>query len=104
MTADFPYVYRRDGQGRKGQRCRVLARGTMDSCCVEFEDGYKMITSRKCAAEPAVRRQSRAAIMTDEREERDDHLQVGQWARLHGGSGATRPLNRRNDWYWGLPE
>ena len=46
MTADFPYIYRRDRQGRKGQRCRVLARGTMDSCCVEFEDGYKMITSR----------------------------------------------------------
>lgn len=41
-----PYVYFWDRQGRKGQFCRVLARGKMNSCCVEFEDGYKMITSR----------------------------------------------------------
>lgn len=33
-------------KGRKGQFCRVTARGKMNSCCVEFEDGYKMITSR----------------------------------------------------------
>ena len=43
---DFPYIYRWDRHGRKGQFCRVLARGKMNSCCVEFEDGYKMITSR----------------------------------------------------------
>jgi hypothetical protein len=24
----------------------VLARGKINSCCVQFEDGYKMITSR----------------------------------------------------------
>ena len=40
------YVYRWDRQGRKGQTCRLLARGKMNSCCVEFEDGYRMITSR----------------------------------------------------------
>lgn len=32
--------------GRKGQRCLVLARGKMNSCLVEFEDGYRCITSR----------------------------------------------------------
>ncbi len=32
---------------RKGQRCRVLARGKMNSILVEFElDSYKVITSR----------------------------------------------------------
>ncbi len=31
---------------RKGQRCRVLARGRMNSILVEFDDGYKVITSR----------------------------------------------------------
>ena len=31
---------------RKGQRCRVLARGRMNSIKVEFEDGYQVITSR----------------------------------------------------------
>lgn len=31
---------------RKGQLCRVLARGEMNSILVEFEDGYKVVTSR----------------------------------------------------------
>ena len=31
---------------RKGQRCRVLARGKMNSCLIEFQDGYLAITSR----------------------------------------------------------
>lgn len=31
---------------RKGNRCRVLARGKLNSCLVEFEDGEKIITSR----------------------------------------------------------
>lgn len=30
----------------KGRRCRVLARGRMNSILVEFEDGYKTVTSR----------------------------------------------------------
>jgi hypothetical protein len=41
-----PYIYRWDRQGRKGQPCWVLIRGTMNSCLVEFEDGYRMVTSR----------------------------------------------------------
>lgn len=39
------YLYRWDRQGRKGQRCRVTARGKFNSIRVEFEDGYIMITS-----------------------------------------------------------
>lgn len=31
---------------RKGQRCRVLARGRMNSVLIEFEDGYRVVTSR----------------------------------------------------------
>lgn len=41
----FPYVYRWDRCGRKGQRCRVFARGTMNSVGLEFEDGFRMVTS-----------------------------------------------------------
>lgn len=31
---------------RFGTLCRVLVRGGMNSCLVEFEDGYQVITSR----------------------------------------------------------
>lgn len=31
---------------RKGQLCKVLAHGKMNSVLVQFEDGYKVITSR----------------------------------------------------------
>jgi hypothetical protein len=31
---------------RKGQPCRVLVRGKMNSILVEFEDGFKVVTSR----------------------------------------------------------
>jgi len=31
---------------RKGQRCKVLVRGKMNSALVEFEDGFRVITSR----------------------------------------------------------
>ena len=40
------YIFRWDRHGRKGQRCVVLAHGTMNSCLVRFEDGYLMVTSR----------------------------------------------------------
>ena len=43
---DFPYVYFWDRMGRKGQSCRVIARGRMNSCQIEFEDGFQAITSR----------------------------------------------------------
>ena len=31
---------------RKGQPCRVLARGRMNSVLVEFPDGFRVVTSR----------------------------------------------------------
>lgn len=31
---------------RKGEKCRILARGTKNSVLLEFEDGYKVVTSR----------------------------------------------------------
>lgn len=31
---------------RKGERCRVLARGRMNSAAVQFADGYTVVTSR----------------------------------------------------------
>jgi hypothetical protein len=31
---------------RKGERCRVIAMGQMNSALVEFEDGYRAVTSR----------------------------------------------------------
>ena len=46
----LPYVYRWNRQGRKGQTCEVIARGTMNSCCVRFADGYTMVTSRNALA------------------------------------------------------
>jgi hypothetical protein len=45
MTAQV-YIYRWNRMGRKGQRCTVLARGTMNSCWVRFEDGHEAVTSR----------------------------------------------------------
>lgn len=31
---------------RKGQRCRVLVRGRMNTVLIEFEDGFQVTTSR----------------------------------------------------------
>jgi hypothetical protein len=42
----FDCVYYWNRMGRKGQRCRVLIVGKKNSCLVEFEDGFKTITSR----------------------------------------------------------
>jgi hypothetical protein len=38
-----PRVFDRE---RKGERCRMLARGRMNSGLIEFEDGYRVVTSR----------------------------------------------------------
>lgn len=43
---DFRYVYFWHRMDRKGQACAVLARGTMNSCLVLFEDGFTAVTSR----------------------------------------------------------
>jgi len=45
------YVYRWNRMGRKGQLCRVLVRGSMNSCLVEFlSDGFQAVTSRNALA------------------------------------------------------
>jgi hypothetical protein len=46
MSTDrMTHIYRWDRQGRKGQPCRVTARGSLNSIRVEFADGTIMITS-----------------------------------------------------------
>jgi len=47
-VSDYPLVWfwRSRLPERKGQRCRVLARGNMNSVLVEFEDGQRVVTSR----------------------------------------------------------
>lgn len=40
------YVFRWNRLGRKGQPCRLIARGTMNSCLLEFDDGFRVVTSR----------------------------------------------------------
>jgi hypothetical protein len=48
MTSRFDHVWfwRSRLSERKGQRCRVVARGAMNSVLVEFDDGYRTVTSR----------------------------------------------------------
>jgi hypothetical protein len=46
MRFDHVWFWRSRLPERKGQRCRVLVRGGMNSIAVEFEDGYMVITSR----------------------------------------------------------
>lgn len=48
MTPAFDHVWfwRTNLPERKGHACRVLARGKMNSICVEFEDGVRHIVSR----------------------------------------------------------
>lgn len=46
LNTNLPYIYRWSREGRKGQPCRVLARGSLNSCLIEFPDGFRMVTSR----------------------------------------------------------
>jgi hypothetical protein len=48
---NYPYVFNWHrlawtGIDRKGHRCRILCRGTMNSCLLEFLDGFRVVTSR----------------------------------------------------------
>jgi hypothetical protein len=43
---DYVWFWRSRLPERKGQACRVVVRGRMNSVLVEFADGYKVITSR----------------------------------------------------------
>ena len=38
-----PRLFDRD---RKGESCRVVCRGAMNSALIEFADGYRVVTSR----------------------------------------------------------
>jgi hypothetical protein len=44
----MPYIWRVRSRlpERFGQPCRVIVRGRMNSALVEFEDGYRVVTSR----------------------------------------------------------
>lgn len=46
MTYDRYWRIRKWRPDRYKQPCRVIARGTMNSCLIEFEDGERVITSR----------------------------------------------------------
>lgn len=46
MTYDRIWYWRKRLPERKGQRCRVVARGALNSALVEFEDGWRVVTSR----------------------------------------------------------
>ncbi len=49
-SSDAWFVYRWNRQGRKGQRCQILARGTMNSRLLRFEDGFTMVSSGNALA------------------------------------------------------
>lgn len=46
----FPYVFvwgnNEVRASLKGRACRVVARGKMNTCLLEFEDGARVVTSR----------------------------------------------------------
>jgi hypothetical protein len=46
LNHSFPYRYAWNRMDRKGQLCRVIVRGKMNSCWVQFEDGHEAVTSR----------------------------------------------------------
>ncbi len=51
MNSELKYVYFWRAKGlrtldRKGQRCRVLVRGKMNSALIEFADGFRAVVSR----------------------------------------------------------
>ncbi len=49
LPVDYPMVWRVSCRlpERKGQRCRVVASGAKWTSLVEFEDGFRVFTSRR---------------------------------------------------------
>lgn len=45
LNTALPYRFVWSREGRKGQPCRILVRGKMNSILVEFPDGFRMVTS-----------------------------------------------------------
>ena len=81
----FPYIYFWNRMGRKGQRCRVLVRGRMNSCLVEFEDGYQAVTSRN-----ALRKAAKWAGHTDH------HTPVFRTVRLQTDREGAPPSDKES--------
>lgn len=46
ITFDYEWYWRKKLPERRGQRCRIISRGRMNTILVEFENGYQVITSR----------------------------------------------------------
>jgi hypothetical protein len=51
MSNEYPYYYAWGPSpmrplDRKGKLCRVICRGTMNSCLLEFQDKFRVVTSR----------------------------------------------------------
>lgn len=46
MKFDHTWWWRSRLPERKGQACRVLVRGAMNTILVEFQDGLQVVTSR----------------------------------------------------------
>jgi hypothetical protein len=46
MTHRYYWSPRLMGFSRKGQLCRLLVRGAMNSALIEFEDGFLAVVSR----------------------------------------------------------
>jgi hypothetical protein len=46
IVFDHIWFWRKRLPERKGQQCRILVRGSMNSILVEFEDGFEVVTSR----------------------------------------------------------
>lgn len=45
IVYDRVWTWRTRMPERKGQRCRVIVASRMQSALVEFEDGYRVVTS-----------------------------------------------------------
>lgn len=46
MTFTHIWYWKKRLPDRKGQSCRVVTTGKLNSALVEFEDGFRVITSR----------------------------------------------------------
>lgn len=42
----YIFRWRKLGPERFNKRCKVIVRGAMNSCLIEFEDGFRVVTSR----------------------------------------------------------
>lgn len=64
MRGEWPYVWVWKARlpERRGQRLRVLARGALNSCLIQFEDGFRAVTSRNALRRASVSDELDAAV------------------------------------------